>query len=141
MFGMYPNRKGDGSPTPFNNSFGKLERLNTWWEKAGEAKIAGFLEEYYNCLENIFTELYAHLSKSEIEETNKELIVIERYLDNTEFPSGYDKFVRNRRRKGSNLCDKLARKLSLYSKKYRLEWLDLPAWRKEQREAEPFMRG
>lgn len=124
---------------PFNNTLGKLERLSKWWDLAGMAKIDNSIDEYYNSLENIYTELYAHLNKDEIEQTDKELKIIERFLDATN-SSNKESFIKNRRI-GSNLCDKLARKMSVYSKKYKLEWFDIDKWAKEQKELEPIMRG
>jgi len=126
---------------PFNNSFGKLERINNWWSAAGRAKISNMNEEYYSCLEQIFNEISSHISSNEEEELIKRGKEIERYLDTSNIPSGYDQLKSIRLRKGSNLCDKYARELSKLCMKYNLEWFDLKAWSKEQRANEPIMRG
>jgi len=134
------NDSYSGDKIPINNSFGKLERLNLWWETAGKAKIQGLLDEYYNSLENIYTELYAHLSKEEQVEINILLKIIEN-LSDTPVTAGFEQQKVFNRRKGSNLCDQLGRKLSSLSAKYKLEWFDISAWSKQQRMDEPVMRG
>jgi len=130
-----------GEKIPFNNSFGKLERINDWWSAAGKAKISNMTDEYYNCLEQVFTEISSHITEKE----EQGLLVfskkIERHLDTTSIPSGHEQFKVAQRRRGSNLCDEYARKLTKLCMVYNLEWFDLKGWTKEQRANEPVMRG
>jgi len=126
---------------PFNNSFGKLERINTWWSAAGKAKISNWVDEYYNCLEQVFIEISSHISSDEEEELLAFSKTVERHLDTSNIPSGQEAFASQRRRKGSNLCDEYARKLTKLCMKYNLEWFDLKGWSQEQRANEPVMRG
>jgi len=138
-YGARRNNNSDiyAEKIPFNNAFGKLERLNEWWVAAGRAKAADETNIYYNFLENIYTELYAHLNKAEREEIDKELLEIEKYLDQRQEES----IAVTNLRLGSNKCDKLARRLSELSVKYNLEWFDIRAWSREQKELEPVVRG
>jgi len=126
---------------PFNNSFGKLERINNWWSAAGRAKISGMIDEYYSCLEQVFIEISGHLSPDEEVELLAFGKKTEQFLDTSSVPSGNDQFKVLSRRKGSNMCDEYARKLSKMCIKYNLEWFDLKGWSKEQRAAEPIVRG
>jgi len=126
---------------PFNNSFGKLERINDWWSAAGKAKILNMTDEYFNCLEQVFIEISSHISTEEEEVLILFSKKIENHLDTSNVPSGQEQFKVQRRRKGSNLCDEYARKLSKLCMSYNLEWFDLKAWSKEQRAKEPVVRG
>jgi hypothetical protein len=126
---------------PFNNSFGKLERLNLWWETAGRAKIENLIEEYYSSLENIYTELYSHLTLIERADIDKKLIEIEKFLDNSNITPGFEAMKAFKVRKASNLCDKLARRLSELSHHYNLEWFDVQKWSKELKDNEKIMQG
>lgn len=126
---------------PFNNAFGKLYRIGQWWEKAFQAKTMNLIDEYYNLLESIQIEIYAHLSVDERKETDELIKKIEQYLDQSNIPPGQEGVGFQNRRLASNKCDALARRLVLLLHKYDLEWFDIKAWQKEQRENEPIMRG
>ena len=126
---------------PFNNSFGKLERINDWWSAAGKAKISDMIDAYYNCLEQVFTEISSHISTEEEAEMLLFSKKVENHLDTSSLPGGHEQFKAQRRRIGSNLCDQYARKLTKLCMKYNLEWFDMKGWSKEQRAKEPVMRG
>lgn len=141
MFGKRRSGSNYEEKTPYNNSFGKLRRLSSWFEVAGQAKVENLLEEYFNALENVYSELYPHLLPAEQKEIDVKILEIERFLDNSALGNNYDQLVRLNRRKASNLCDKLRLRLATFSFKYNLEWFDVAAWSKEQREIEPVVRG
>lgn len=130
---------------PLNNSYGKLQRINLWFTVAGRAKIEGLLDEYFNALENVYSDIFPHLEEEEAGEIDEAILEIERFLDGSaasSLPSGQaENFIRLNRRRGSNLCDKLRLKLGFYAKKYKLEWLDVEEWSQKRRDAEPVVRG
>jgi hypothetical protein len=126
---------------PFNNTFGKLERISDDWRAATQAKILGDTDTYYNCLEAIYIEIFPHLNVEEQKAVFKRLRDIERFLDTSRVPTGYEQLKSLNRRKGSNLCDLLATSLSSLCFKYNLEWFDIAAYNKERANAEPVMRG
>jgi hypothetical protein len=143
MFRRRSSTTDPGERTPYNNTFGKLNRINEWWLRGFEAKIMGDIPAYYNCLETIYTEVSPHLTPEEQESIYKRLREIEKFLDSTNIPSGgiYDQLKSFNVRKGSNLCDGLARVLSGICHKYNLEWFDVEKWSRDRLAAEPVMRG
>lgn len=130
-----------GDKMPLNNTFGKFDRIDTWWKAAFKAKISNMLDEYFNCLEAINIEISFKLTPDELEQTKSLIRSIERLLDKNAVPSGMSQLMAANLRRGSNLCDELAYKLTDYCARYEIEYFDLKKWGKEKRDSEPVMRG
>jgi hypothetical protein len=137
----YGRNKGHGDAVPFNNTFGKLERINMWWEKAGEAKLEENTRWRYNALENIFIEVSPFLVSEELSSVRPKLKQIERFLDRKNVPAHLQALNSLNERRGDNLLDELSIELAAYCHKYKLEWLDIVQWRKTQKDSEQMMRG
>jgi RNase P subunit RPR2 len=124
---------------PFNNTIGKLERINELWVEAWKSKINNQTENYYTALECIYISTHPHLSQKEQIDIYAKIKRIERFLDasNTQEKNANQL----NRRKGSNMCDELAIELSTLTHKYGLEWLDIKGWREYIKSKEPIVQG
>jgi len=124
---------------PFNNSIGKLMRIDDLWRAADNFKIEEDTERYYNVLECLYRTCKPHFQPDENEVLKKQIIVIEHFLDASKMTGG--NVAASNVRKGSNLCDTLAEQLSVLLHKYNLEWFDSKDYKAFMRSKEPIMRG
>jgi len=124
---------------PFNNSIGKLMRIDDLWRLGDGFKIEGDTERYYNVLECLYRTCKPHFIESERVNLKKQIVIIEHFLDASKMSGG--NVAASNVRKGSNLCDSLAEELSTLLHKYNLEWFDSKDYKAFMRSKEPIMRG
>lgn len=113
-----------GEQAPWNSSEAFLQRVEGFWQKAGEAKVMGDAVGYFRCLEIVYLSTNDFFDAEEKEECKGLIVKIERLLESNYGRGTAAAQIRSASMwVGENECDKLYDLLAKLLFKYDLTYL------------------